>query len=115
MPNPKRATEPIAVKPAVDPTTGFVTVNVFDGTRNPIQLPQGKQILLTVLDGAQNQLFRDFVDGPSVKLELPFHNNFTDNYSIVVFADGYEQAGFQPVMIGPHSPVQLDLMLLPKK
>jgi hypothetical protein len=114
MPNPQRATEPIAVKPAVDPTTGFVTVNVFDGTRNPIQLQQGKRILLTVRDGAQNQLFRDFVDGPSVKLELPFHNNFADNYTIIAVVDDYEQAGFQPVMIGPNAPVQLDLMLLPK-
>jgi hypothetical protein len=106
------ATESISVKAAVDPTTGFVTVNVFDGTRQTI--PQGKQVLLTVRDGAQNQLFRNFVDGPSVRLELPFHNNFADNYTIVAFSDGYEQAGFQPVRIGPNAPGQLDLMLLPK-
>jgi hypothetical protein len=112
MPTGKTAAEPISIQAAVDPTTGFVTVNVFDGTRNP--MPQGVQILLTVIDGAQNQLFRDFVNGPSVQLELPFHNNFADNYSIVAFADGYEQAGFQPVAIGPNAPAQLDLMLLPK-
>ncbi len=112
MTTPKPASEPISVKPTVDLNTGFVTVNVFDGTRQPI--PQGKQILLTVRDGAQNQLFRNFVDGPGVKLELPFHNNFSDNYSIIAFADGHEQAGFQPVAIGPNAPVQLDLMLLPK-
>jgi hypothetical protein len=102
----------VSVKPAVDPTAGFVTVNVFDGTRQPI--PQGKQILLTVRDGAQNQLFRSFVKGPSIALKLPFHGNFADNYSLISFADGYEQAGFQPVVIGPNAPVQLDLMLLPK-
>jgi hypothetical protein len=90
-----------------------VTVNVFDGTRQLI--PQGTKILLTVRDGAQNQLFRDFVNSPNVKLELPFHNNFADDYSIVAFADGYEQAGFQPIVIGPNAPAQLDLMLLPKK
>jgi hypothetical protein len=112
MATTKTATEPISVKPAVDPTTGFVTVNVFDGTRQPIA--QGTQILLTVRDGAQNQLFRDFVNGPSIKLELPFHNNFADDYSIVAFTHGYEQAGFQPVAIGPNAPEQLDLMLLPK-
>jgi hypothetical protein len=106
------ATEPILVKPAVNPTTGFVTVNVFDGTRQP--MPQGTQILITIHDGAQNQLFRDFVNGPSVKFELPFHNNFADNYSIVAFVDKHEQAGFQPVAIGPNAPAQLDLMLLPK-
>ena len=106
------ATEPILVKPAVNPATGFVTVNVFDGTRQP--MPQGTKILVTIHDGAQNQLFRDFVNGPSVKFELPFHNNFADNYSIVAFVDDHEQAGFQPVAIGPNAPAQLDLMLLPK-
>jgi hypothetical protein len=108
----KPSTGRIAVKPAVDPTIGVVTVNLFDGTRQP--MPKGTQILLTVRDGAQNQLLRDFVNGPSVQLELPFHNNFADNYAIVAFADGYEQAGFQPVAIGPNAPGQLDLMLLLK-
>ena len=112
MATAKPSTGGISVKPAVDPTTGFVTVNVFDGTRQA--MPKGTQILLTVHDGAQNQLFRDFVGGPSIKLELPFHNNFADEYSIVAFADRYEQAGFQPVAIGPNVPGQLDLMLLPK-
>jgi hypothetical protein len=112
MAQPKPATEPIVVKPAVNPSTGFVTVNVFDGKRQA--MPQGKQILLTVRDGAQNQLFRDFVDGSSVKLELPFHNNFADDYTIVAFIDAHEQAGFQPVAISPNAPGQLDLMLLPK-
>jgi hypothetical protein len=112
MATTKPATEPILVKPAVNPTSGFVTVNVFDGARQPMQ--QATQILLTVRDGAQNQLFRDYVNGPSVKLELPFHDNFADNYSIVAFANGYEQAGFQPVVAGPNVPRQLDLMLLPK-
>jgi hypothetical protein len=102
----------ISIKPAANPGTGFVTVNLFDGTRRP--MPQGTQVLVTVHDGAQNQLFRDFVPGPVVKLELPFHNNFSDAYSIVAFVDGHEQAGFQPVKIGPNAPVQLDLMLLPK-
>ena len=112
MARPKSASKPIAVSPAVDPGTGFVTVNIFDGTRQLMK--QGTQILLTIRDGAQNQLFRDDVTGPSVKLALPFHNNFADNYSIVAFVDGYEQAGFQPVAISPNAPRQLDLMLLPK-
>jgi hypothetical protein len=112
MATAKPATAPISLKPAVDPNTGLVTANVFNGTRQV--MPQGTKILLTVHDGAQNQLFRDFVDGPSVKLELPFHNNFADNYSIVAFVDAYEQAGFQPVAIGPNAPAQLDLMLLAK-
>jgi hypothetical protein len=38
-----------------------------------------------------------------VTFELPFHDNFADNYSIIAFADGYEQAGFQRVPIGPNA------------
>jgi hypothetical protein len=112
MATAKPATEPIAVKPAANPATGFLTVNIFDGTREPI--PQPLEVLFTIRDGAQNQLFRDFVKSSSVKFELPFHNNFADNYAVVAFANDYEQAGFQPVPIGPHAPGVLDLMLLPK-
>src|SRR5581483_2330342 len=108
----KPAPQPIAVKPAVNPNTALVTVNVFDGRRQP--MPQDVPILLTIRDGAQNQLFRNDVNGPSVQLELPFHNNFSDAYSIIAFADKYEQAGFQSVNVGPNAPVQLDLMLLSK-
>jgi hypothetical protein len=108
----KAAIEPIVIKAAVNPNSGFVTVNVFDGTRQPV--PKDVQILFTARDGAQNQLFRNFVDSASVTFELPFHGNFADSYSIIAFADGYEQAGFQPVPIGPNASSQLDLMLLPK-
>jgi hypothetical protein len=112
MAKAKRASKPVSVEPLVDLDSGFVTVNVFDGTRQ--LMPQGTQILMTVRDGAQNQVLRQYVNGPSVSLKLPFHNNFADNYSIIAFVDGHEQAGFQPMAIGPHTPSQLDLMLLPK-
>ncbi len=112
MARPKATSKPIFVKPAVDPNTGFVTVNIFDGTRQA--MPPGTRILLTIRDGAQNQLFRDDVSGPSMKLALPFHNNFADNYAIIAFVDRYELAGLQPVALSPNAPGQLDLMLLPK-
>ena len=102
----------ITIPPTADPGTGLVTVNVYDGTRQLI--PAGAQILFTIVDGAQKQLFRDFVAGPSQTFSLPFHNNADDNCSIIAFADGYQQAGFQPVTINPAQPATLDLMLLPK-
>ncbi len=102
---------PISVSTTM-PTTARLMVNVFDGTRN--LLPQGTQVLLTVIDGAQNLLFRKTVDGPSIDLELPFHNSPVDQYSIVAFVDGYEQAGFQPVAVSPNVHGSIDLMLLPK-
>jgi hypothetical protein len=110
--SPASASTSISVQPAVNPNAGLVTLDVFDGTRKPI--PSGTDMLVTVTDGAQNQLLRRFLKGPSIALELPVHNNFADNYSIIAFVDGHEQAGFQPVKVGPHAPQQLDLMLLPK-
>jgi hypothetical protein len=108
----KTASQAIAVQPAVDPSKGLVTVNVFDGTRQPIS--KGVQVLLTVTDGAQNRLYRNYVPSASTTLSLPFHNNLADNYSIIVSADQFEQAGFQPVKISPSVPQQLNLMLLAK-
>jgi hypothetical protein len=102
----------ISISAAVDPDSGLVTTEAFDGTRRPIKA--GTQILLTIRDGAQNQLYRNELSGPTITLKLPFHNNFADNYSIVTWAEGYEQAGFQPVKISPNAPQQLDLMLLAK-
>ena len=103
----------ISVSPAVDPTICPLTVNVFDGTRQRIK--SGTQILFTIVDGAQNRLFSDSIAGPTVVFNLPIHNNFKDNYSILASADDFDQAGFHPVTIGPNAPQTLDLMLLPKK
>jgi hypothetical protein len=100
----------ISVSAAVDPDSGLVTTRVFDGSRQPIKV--GTQILLTIRDGAQNQLYRKEVSGPKVVFMLPVHNNFADNYSIVTWSKGYEQVGFQPVKINPNVPQQVDLMLL---
>ncbi len=103
---------PVPVQPAAKPNTGLLSVNVFDGTRQLMK--QGTSILLTINDGANNQLFRDFVKGPNIRLNLPFHDNFADNYGVVAFADGYQQSGFRPVPVTPKAPAQLDLMLLAK-
>lgn len=109
---PKAASAPVLVTRAADPGVGFVDLTVFDGTRKPVK--PGTQILLTVRDGFQKQLYRDYVNGPSVPLQLPVHNNLGDNYAIIVFKPGSEQAGFQPVHINPDLRQTLDLMLLPK-
>ncbi|MGC2662196.1 MAG: hypothetical protein WA324_29900 [Bryobacteraceae bacterium] len=110
MATAKAATEPIKVKAAAVPTTGLITVSLFDGARQP--MAQALKVLLTVIDGAQNQLYRDYVNGPDVRLELPFHDNFADDYSIIAAAGQFKQAGFQPVTVVPNDPCQLDLMLV---
>ena len=72
-----------------------ITIGLFSGTRQ--QFPSGEKVLLTVRDGNQQQVFRDYINKPNFKLTgLPFHNNFGDNYTVVAWAKGYAQAGFTP-------------------
>ncbi len=88
-----------------------ISIGLFSGTRQPF--PAGEQVLLTVRDGNQQQVFRDYVNKPGFKLTgLPFHNNFGDNYTVVAWAKGYVQAGFTPLKVTPAMPAALDLMLV---
>ena len=116
MAAPKRAkaavTAPVSVPQAVDPTVGFLDVNIFDGTRQPVKA--GTQVLLTVRDGFQNERLRKYLPGPRIPLKLPIQNNLGDDYAIIAYIDGSEQAGFQPIDISPDARQTLDLMLLPK-
>jgi hypothetical protein len=97
----------------VVPTTSTVTINVFDGTRQPFTA--GKSILYTITDGNQKQLFRKEVATPSLTATgLPFFDNFGDNYCVLAYADGFQQAGFVPVKLSPRQPVAVDLMLIPR-
>ena len=96
-----------------DPNSGSLMVSIFDGTRSPFQA--GTQILVRVIDGNQKEIKSDFYSSPSIFFEgLPFYNNFGDNYTVVVSAKDYIQAGFFPVKIAPNSVQRVDLMLLPK-
>jgi hypothetical protein len=113
MAAPKRAkAKPVSVSRALDLGVGLLDLTVFDGTRNPVK--QGTQILLTVRNGFQKEVFGQYVEGPSIRMPLPVYNNLGDNHAIIAFTRGSEQAGFQPVHISPGVPQALDLMLLPK-
>jgi len=87
-------------------------VNVFDGTRRGI--PPDVKLLVTLTNGFQDQVHRDYHNGPSMLFTLPSNDDIGDRYSVVVWADGYEQAGFAPVKISPKVFQHVDLMLLPK-
>ena len=89
-----------------------LVLNVFDGTRRLID--SDVNILITLRDGNQKQVYRDYQHGPSIEFSVPFYNNFGDNYAAIVYADDYQQAGFHPVQVRKEIPQTLDLMLLPK-
>ncbi len=88
-------------------------VNIFDGTRQPIRT--GVQMLYRVIDGNQKQIISKFSTGPSLfAKDVPFYDNFGDDYTAIVSLDKYFQAGFFPVKISPKLLATVDLMLLPK-
>jgi hypothetical protein len=89
-----------------------LTVKIFDGTRQPFS--ENKPILYTIFNGNQKQLFRDYKNSSDVQFDLPFYNNFGDNYRAIAYADDYYQAGYTPIPLTPAHPTSLDLMLLPK-
>jgi len=90
-----------------------ITINLFDGSRQP--LPAATEPLVTVHDGNQNCVYREFTKGSSLTIQgLPFFNNFGDCYTVVASAKGYAQAGFTPVRVSPGTPAVVDLMLLGK-
>jgi hypothetical protein len=94
------------------PDESTLTVNVYDGTRH--LFPAGTNILYRIFDGNQKQLAFPEKPVSSVGFDLPFYDNFGDNYRVIVFADGHHQAGYTPVPLSPKVPATLDLMLIPK-
>jgi hypothetical protein len=93
---------------------GRIMVNLFDGTRQPI--PEGTQTLLTIRDGNQNQLSRDFHKSSSVFFTgLPIYNNFGDYYAVLAASDNCKDAGFYPVHVAPNVDQIVDLMLIPQR
>lgn len=92
--------------------TAKLLLNIFDGTRQPID--SDVNILITLRDGNQKQVYQGFQHGPSLEFIVPFYNNLGDDYAVIVSADHYQQAGFHPIHVSKETPQTLDLMLLPK-
>jgi hypothetical protein len=96
--------------PGAAPQTSTITVNVFDGTRQPIS--PAANVLYTIRDDRQNLVIRQNEKSASVAFSgLPFYNT-GDRYTVLASAKGYEQAGYFPVKASPGSPQSVDLMLL---
>lgn len=95
--------------------TGSVLINLVDGTRRP--LPQNVQWTVRLMDGQVPSARKTYTfngNGPVELIKgLPFFDNLFDNYTLVVSAKGYADAGWVPVKISPKRVEQVNLMLLP--
>jgi hypothetical protein len=86
-------------------------LRIYDGRRQLFPLPA--MFLVTILDGNQKQLYRAYIQSNDQEFSLPFSNNWVDNFTVVVFAEGYKQAGFTPVKVTDQFTTILDIMLIP--
>src|SRR5262249_2750440 len=89
----------------------LLQIRVFDGTRNPF--PDGTDVLYRVINANQKEIVQEERDSAVLNCEFEFHDNFLDAYTVIVFSDGYRQAGVTPVALSPSVPTTLDLMLIP--
>src|ERR1700736_262344 len=96
--------------------TGSILINIVDGTRKP--LPGAVKWSGRVHDSRppdQWQLLNfDGAGSAVVVKELRWFNNLFDDYTVIVNAKGYEDAGWMPVRISPARPGTVDLMLMQK-
>lgn len=96
------------------PHAARLVLNVFDGTRQ--LLAPGVQLLVTIIDGNRHTIVRDYFKSSSLDFPaLPVSGNFGDEYTVIAWAAGYQQAGFAPVRLSPQVVQVVDLMLLPKE
>lgn len=86
-------------------------LRIFDGTRLPFATPTS--FLITIFNGIGTQLTRDFHPENDLTFDLPFYDNATDNFRVIVFTDNYRQAGYQPVKLSEAYLTTLDIMLVP--
>ena len=96
-----------------DDQLSSLTIRVFDGTRE--LMPETTKVLYRIFDGNQKPVFQSELTGAAKNFKVPFFDNLGDNYRIIVFSDGHQQAGFTPVHLTATTPTTLDLMLLPAK
>ena len=92
------------------PDTSALRLRIFDGTRQLFAAPA--QFLITITDGNRTQHVRQFYPNNDITFTLPFFDNFGDLYTVVVWAKGYQQAGYTPVKLSNTFTRTLDIMLI---
>jgi hypothetical protein len=95
------------------PDNANIILHVYDGKRQLLdKAVRAQAIDGRGLDERKTLTFPEFKGGSQV-LNVPFFNNFADNYTILVAADGFQSGGWRPVTVSGSGPVTANLMLLP--
>ena len=95
------------------PANPKIAIQLFESARQPISA--GFKSRVRINDGHHQAVHDKFVTGPPPLFEVPFFNNFGDDYTVIVTASQHRDAGFFPVKVALGQTPRLDLMLMPKK
>jgi hypothetical protein len=93
-----------------DETQGSVMINIYDGAMQPFTT----HALLNVQNGQDVRMPAKDVNAPNIYIHLPFHNGLGDEYSIVVSAKDYRDAGYF-AKVDPHVVSEIKLVMIRKK
>jgi hypothetical protein len=108
------AAQAVSTASATTDPTGNILINIVDGARQP--LATSVQWSATIHDGRSPSEFETFnIDGAgSTELVkgLPYFGSFFDNYTVLINAKDYDDAGWMPVAIQKSQTTPVYLMLL---
>lgn len=95
---------------------GSILIDIVDGTRKPLPSSFEWSGLVHNSRPPDEWDLRRFEGKGANALvpDLPWFDNLFDDYTVIVNAKGYNDAGWMPVRISPARPVQVDLMLVQK-
>jgi hypothetical protein len=97
------------------PDNANIILHVYDGTRQLLDKAVGwtaQAIDGRGLDVRKTLTFPN-LHGGSQLLSVPFFDNFGDNYTITVMADGFQLGAWRPMTVSRIGPVTADILLLP--
>jgi hypothetical protein len=91
-------------------------LKIYNGARRPFD--ERQSVLLRIHSGERMQAFTKILNTKSMNegeviLNVDFFDNFADNYTVLISADGYRDSGFFPVKVSPRKIQELSLMLVP--
>jgi hypothetical protein len=89
-----------------------LTIGLYGGDAKALQ--DDISALITIFDGNQRMLVRDYYRVGHTEFKLPFYDGLGDRFRVIAYVSGFKQTGFTPVNLKPDKPGHLDLMLIPE-
>src|SRR5258706_286744 len=95
--------------------TTTLEVNLFDGSRRPVNPSIEPHVQVFDGDSPSKRIGDSYKKANSFLFpDLPYADNFADNFRVIATAKHHFDAGFVPVKMSKQQKRTLNLMLLPK-